>query len=200
METLFENVLIFLVLLNPISKVILLASLEEDITPELLARISKQATVTAVSILVVFAFLGLFILNTLFRIELSSLQVVGGIVLFLVGLRAMQKGEFFELDYKAHIEEIATVPIAAPLIAGPATIAAAIAQSAALNPAIISLAIVMASLINCVLMLYSFKIGRFLKRMHLIHPLIRITGLLIASVGMNMALGGVRHFFEGFHL
>ena len=199
-EIILENVLIFVVLLNPISKIILLASIEEEITPPMLIRISRQATLTAVCILVAFAFLGLFMLNTMFRIELTSLQVVGGIVLFMVGLRAIQKGEFFSLEYRSHIEEIAAVPIAAPLIAGPAAIAAAIAQSAQFNPAVVSLAIIIASFINMVLMMYSFKISRLLKKFHLINPLIRITGLLISSVGMNMALTGVRSFFAGFNI
>ncbi len=194
-DVLFENILIFIILLNPISKIILLASIEEEITPAMLVRISRQATVTAASILVAFAFLGLFILNTIFRIELTSLQAVGGIVLFMVGLRAMQKGEFFSLEYKSHIEEIAAVPIAAPLIAGPATIAAAVAQSAQFSPAVISLAIIIASLINMLLMMYSFRISSLLKKLHLINPLIRITGLMISSVGMNMALTGIRTFF-----
>ncbi len=199
-ETLVENIIIFIVLLNPTSKIILLASIEEEVTPALLVKISKQATITAICILVAFAFTGIFLLNTILRIELTALQTVGGIVLFMVGLRAMQKGEFFPMEYKSHIEDIASVPIAAPLIAGPATIAAAITQSAQFNPFIISLAIITASLVNCLLMMYSFKISRLLRKLHLINPMIRITGLLIASVGMNMALTGIKGFFEGFHV
>ncbi len=190
-----ENILIFTVLMNPISKVFLLASMEKEITVARLVQISREATVTAIVILVSFAFMGLFVLNTVFRVELSSLQVVGGIVLFLVGLRALQKGEFFNRQEQTKAEDLIIVPIAAPLIAGPATIAASIAQSAAFNPFVISLAIIGASLINYVFMIFSFRISRALRVLHLINPLIRITGLLIASLGMNMVMSGVKEFF-----
>jgi multiple antibiotic resistance protein len=195
-----ENILIFIVLLNPISKVILLASMESEITVEKLVQVSRQATVTAVSILIIFAFMGLFILNTLFRIEYSSLRVVGGIVLFMVGLRALQKGEFFNSLDKPRTEDMVVVPIASPLIAGPATIAAAISQSALINPYIVSLAIIVASLINYLVMIFSFRISRVLRALHLINPLIRITGLLIASLGMDMVMSGIKAFFTGINL
>jgi len=198
-----ENILIFIVLLNPISKVILLASMESEITVEKLAQISRQATVTAVSILILFAFMGLFILNSLFRIEFSSLRVVGGIVLFMVGLRALQKGEFFNSPGspgRPRTEDMVVVPIASPLIAGPATIAAAISQSALLNLYIVSLAIIAASLINYLFMIFSFRISRVLRALHLINPLIRITGLLIASLGMDMVMSGIKDFFTGINL
>ena len=199
-KTLLDNVLIFTVLLNPISKIILLASIEKEITVSQLKTISKQATITAICILIAFAFAGLFILNSMFHIRLSSLRIVGGIVLFMIGLRALQKGEFFEPEYKKKTDNIAVVPIASPLIAGPATITAAITQSAIFNPYTVSIAIVISSLINYLFMVYSFKISKALRTLNLTNPLIRITGLMIASIGVDMAFSGIEEFFHGVKL
>ena len=85
-----ENFLFFLVLLNPISKIVLLSSLGITHDFRELRNISFRATITAMVILLLFSFAGTFILKRVFRVEIYSLQIVGGIVLFLIGLRALQ--------------------------------------------------------------------------------------------------------------
>jgi multiple antibiotic resistance protein len=147
-------------------------------------------------ILFLFSFAGTFILKKIFRIEIYSLQIVGGIVLFLIGLRALQKGEFFELDTHQKIKDIAVVPIASPMIAGPATITASISQSAIYGPFITYISIFSALSVNFILMILAGEINAFLKKYNLLGPLVRITGLFIASIGVNMALTGLKTFLK----
>jgi len=192
----FENFLFFIVLLNPVSKIVVLSSLGITNNFEELKNISLRATITAIIILFLFSFAGTFILKKIFRIEIYSLQIVGGIVLFLIGLRALQKGEFFELDTHKKIKDIAVVPIASPMIAGPATITASISQSAIFGPFITYISIFSALSVNFILMIFAGKINSFLKKYNLLGPLVRITGLFIASIGVNMALTGVKTFLK----
>jgi multiple antibiotic resistance protein len=192
----FENFLFFIVLLNPVSKIIVLSSLGVTNNFNELKNISLKATITAMIILFLFSFAGTFILKKIFRIEIYSLQIVGGIVLFLIGLRALQKGEFFELDTHQKIKDIAVVPIASPMIAGPATITASISQSAIYGPFITYISIFSALSVNFVLMILAGKINAFLKKYNLLGPLVRITGLFIASIGVNMALTGLKTFLK----
>jgi multiple antibiotic resistance protein len=192
----FENFLFFIVLLNPVSKIIVLSTLGVTNNFNELKNISLKATITAMIILFLFSFAGTFILKKIFRIEIYSLQIVGGIVLFLIGLRALQKGEFFELDIHQKIKDIAVVPIASPMIAGPATITASISQSAIYGPFITYISIFSALSVNFVLMILAGEINAFLKKYNLLGPLVRITGLFIASIGVNMALTGLKTFLK----
>jgi len=192
----FENFLFFVVLLNPVSKITILSSLGITNNFNELKNISLKATLTAMIILFLFSFAGIFILKRIFRVEIYSLQIVGGIVLFLIGLRALQKGEFFELDTHQGIKDIAVVPIASPMIAGPATITASISQSAIYGPFLTYISIFSALSINFMLMLLAGEINSFLKKYNLLGPLVRITGLLIASIGVNMTLTGIKIFLK----
>jgi multiple antibiotic resistance protein len=192
----FENFLFFIVLLNPVSKIIVLSTLGVTNNFNELKNISLKATITAMIILFLFSFAGTFILKKIFRIEIYSLQIVGGIVLFLIGLRALQKGEFFELDTHQKIKDIAVVPIASPMIAGPATITASISQSAIYGPFITYISIFSALSVNFILMILAGEINAFLKKYNLLGPLVRITGLFIASIGVNMALTGLKTFLK----
>ncbi|MCM8764733.1 MAG: hypothetical protein NC830_05195 [Candidatus Omnitrophica bacterium] len=103
-------------------------------------------------------------------------------MLFLVGLRALYKGEFFEIGHKERFEDFAAVPIALPMIVGPATITASIAQSAFYGPFVTSIAILLASIVNFIIMLGFGTIMKVLDRFNLVGALIRITGFFVASI------------------
>lgn len=191
-----DNFLLFVVLLNPVSKIVVLSALGIIENRKELLEVSLRATITAMIILFIFSFAGTFILKNIFRIEIYSLQIVGGVVLFLIGLRALQKGEFFEMDTHSKIDDIAVVPIASPMIAGPATITASISQSAIFGPFITYLAIFSALVFNFIIMILSGQINTFLKKYNLLGPLVRITGLFVASIGINMTLTGIKIFMK----
>ena len=65
---------------------------------------------------------------------------------------------------------ITVVPLAAPLIAGPGTIAAAISFSSINGPAITLLCVSLALLVNLAIMLTSRGVGRFLERFNATGP------------------------------
>jgi multiple antibiotic resistance protein len=88
------------------------------------------------------------------------------------------------------------VPLAAPLIAGPGTIAAAISSTVQSGLLPTCLALTFAILVNFILMLFAHSINTFLTKTHLIGPLIRLTGLIIAAVAMQMILTGLRTCFK----
>ena len=134
----------------------------------------------------------------IFRVQLYSLQLVGGFVLLLMGLTAIREGRFVqqrEHDLRNNFTEISLVPLAAPLIAGPGMIAAAIAGCAADGWVSTSFSIFIAILINFILMLFSGAINFFLTKTHTLGPLIRLTGLIIAAVAMQMMITGIKKAF-----
>ena len=90
------------------------------------------------------------------------------------------------------LTEVSLVPLATPLIAGPGMIAAVIAGSVADGLLPTCAALTLALLINFILMVGAGSINRFLVKTHLLGPLIRVTGLIIAVVAMQMMISGIK--------
>ncbi len=189
--SLTELSLYFLAAINPASKIFLLASSDPPYTRRELLLVSAKASLAALLILTVLAVSGQYILLEIFSIKLYSLKIAGGIVLFTVGMKAVSKGRFYEQEDLRTNADISIVPLAAPLIAGPATIAAGIAM-VPINGLFSTLsAITVAIAVNFVLMILSRDIGKLLGKIHAIGPIIRITGLIVMGMALQMILNGI---------
>lgn len=90
-----ENTVYLLALLNPASKVLFLSTYEPSLTSKQVFELSWKSSLAALGILVSFAIIGQFVLKDIFRIDMYSLKITGGFVLFFVGWTARQSGPFF---------------------------------------------------------------------------------------------------------
>lgn len=191
---LFENALYLLALLNPASKVMFLSTYEPTLTRRQIWELSWKSSLAALLILIVLAGAGEIVLRQIFKVELYSLRITGGLILFFIGWTAVREGRFIqkkENSLRDNFTELSLVPLAAPLIAGPGTIAAAISGTAEFGLPLTAAALTLAILVNFVLMLFSRPINRVLERTHLLGPLIRLTGLIIAAVSVQMVITGL---------
>ncbi|MDR1057811.1 MAG: MarC family protein [Coxiellaceae bacterium] len=188
-----ENTLYFCALINPVSKILFLTSKYPTYTRKELFVIAIKSNIVALLILLTITNIGDFLLVEIFHVEIYSLSVAGGVILFIIGLTAVRKGKFFEENNEVQrisISDISIVPLAAPLIAGPGTMTAAI-TFASLNGSIITnLCITLAVLINLFCMLFSQPINRFFDKLNITGPIIRITGLIVTAVAMQMIFSG----------
>lgn len=191
LKLVIESSLYFLALINPVSKVFLLSSTDPPYTWKELWTVSLKSSIAALFILYVLTGLGSFLLKVVFHIDIYSLKVAGGIVLFIIGLTAVRQGRFYEKNTRDTNSDISIVPLAAPLIAGPGTMAAAIAYSSSYGERITLLSLTLALFVNFLVMLGSRGIGNVLERASATGPLIRITGLIVAAVAVQMILGGL---------
>lgn len=195
MHPVIENALYLLVLLNPASKVMFLASYQPSLTRRENRELSWKSSAAALLILLILAAVGDALLRHVFRVELYSLQITGGLVVFMIGWTAIREGRFMALPKGGRtpdITDISLVPLAAPLIAGPGMIAAVIAGTIQYGLAEEGAALTLAIGVNFLLMLFAQTINRFLTRTHLLGPLIRLTGLVIAVTAMQMILSGLK--------
>ena len=191
-----ENSLYLLALLNPASKVMFLSSYDPPLDRRRIFELAWKSSLAALVILVVLAGAGEWVLTRIFRVEMYSLRITGGLVVFMIGWSAVREGRFHPKSESPGMPEnftdISLVPLAAPLIAGPGTIAAAISGTAEFGLFSTSLALTMAIGINFVIMLFSPAINSFLGRIHALGPLIRLTGLIIAAVALQMIITGLK--------
>ena len=191
----FENALYLLVLLNPASKVLFLSTYEPALSRKDIVELSWKSSLAALLILIVLAAAGEVVLSRIFKVELYSLRITGGLILFMIGWMAVREGRFVqkkEHQLRENFTELSLVPLAAPLIAGPGTIAAAISSTAEFGLAMTAAALTLAIGVNFVVMLFSQPLNRVLERTHLLGPLIRLTGLIIAAVSVQMVISGIR--------
>lgn len=190
----FSACLTLLALINPIQKVFVVVSLQENYARPELRRIVNKATVTAIGVLLLFLLMGEAILGYVFNLKIYAFQITCGVVLFYNGFVGLQKGAFLTLDKNTRIEELIAVPIAIPMIAGPATITAVVTMPAVYGRWMTIGALLIALGINWVIMRNADRIGRFLERQNMMMPLIRITALIVAAIGLQMILNGIETF------
>ncbi|MFZ2643691.1 MAG: MarC family protein [Verrucomicrobiia bacterium] len=143
-----QYTLYLLVLINPISKIFILSVLSDQFPQSAMRKLILKSTVFAWAILLVLGIGGNLILSKVFQIEMHSLKTAAGIILFFVGYNALTKGVFFEIDEKQKHEDISLVPLASPMIAGPATITAAISLNTEHGFAVTASCITLAVLIQ----------------------------------------------------
>jgi multiple antibiotic resistance protein len=185
------NSLYLLAFINPMSKIAVLSGLSSSDRRGQLPSIVRKSSITAAGILLGLMVFGDFTLKHVFRVELHALQISGGVVLFWVGFNALRKGVFFEEDTKESSADLAIVPLACPMIAGPATIAASIALVAREGLLVPSISVLSAILVNAILMRFAVPIAALLKKLDLLSALIRITGLIVMTIGAQMVLDGL---------
>lgn len=190
----FSALFAFIALVNPIQKLFVVFTLKEAYTPKELKKIVTKATITALGVLILFLFLGEVILGYVFNLEIYAFQITCGVVLFYNGIMGLQKGTFLTVDKGTKLEEIVAVPIAIPMIAGPATITAVVTMPSIYGKLITIIAVVVALGLNLIIMRNGDRFGRILVKYNIMMPLIRITGLIVAAIGVQMILNGLKIF------
>lgn len=192
-QSFLNNTFYLLALINPVSKVFFLSTAVSGRNQfRKLGLICIRSSIIAFLILLSFMILGNIIFSKLFHVEIYSFRVLGGIVLFMMGYRALSKGIFFEADESSKLIELAIIPLASPLIAGPATITAVIALSATHGLFETIIASFVAVLINFIFMLSSGALYKALKHYNLAGALIRVTGLIVATISVQMIFDGIK--------
>lgn len=196
LKILISLVLYLLAVINPISKIFVLSGLLKEHTPKEIRQLAVRASTIGLIVLLLFAFAGNLIFTYIFHIELYSFRITAGVILFVIGFRALSKGIFFEMDVKTRLSDLAIVPLVSPMIAGPGTIATVISFSAEYGLYLSAVAAAAAILINLLVMLASGPISRFLNKYHLMGVLIRMAGMIVATIAVQMILTGIMEWHK----
>ncbi len=182
----------FFAIMNPIANTAAFAGLTSDMSRIDQKKTAAKALTITFIIIVLFSILGKSIFD-LFGITLPALRVTGGILVFIVGYH-MLHGEGSKLHKgKEHDEgDIATSPLAVPLLAGPGTIATAMNYSAGQwEETVISISVfAILCIITYFCFIFSTKIIAFIGESGLM-IVTRLMGLILAVIGVQMFLVGI---------
>jgi multiple antibiotic resistance protein len=185
------NALYFVALINPISKISVVALMLSEQNKKQLGDIVRKTTIIAALILLGSMVFGDLVLRKVFHVTIHSLRLSGGLVLVWIGFNALRNGVFFERDATARFSDLAIVPLACPMIAGPATIAASITLTAQAGIMVAAASVLLAIFVNSFFMYFSHAISRVLVRFNILGALIRIIGLIVMTIGAQMMLDGI---------
>jgi multiple antibiotic resistance protein len=193
----------FFAIMNPISNMPIFLSLTEGADKETKQRINLKAVLVAFIIVAVFVLLGNYIFD-LFGITIPAFKITGGILIFFVGFEMLQskKSNIKHLQ-KVNIDEnIAISPLAIPILAGPGTIVTAtnfVANTTSyMNIAVIILVFALMCLLNYIAFTLSDIIAKKIGD-NVISVIGKLMGLIIAIIGTNMIIQGIKLSFDVFN-
>ncbi|WP_075889136.1 MULTISPECIES: MarC family protein [Actinomyces] len=162
-------------------------------------RAAVQATITSFGVIVLFAVLGQYIL-TFLQISMESLQLSGGVLLFLVAMELLMGHDSGEPDTGDKNVNVALVPLGTPLLAGPGAIVAVMisvnqgGNTVAGWVAVVA-SVVLMHLVIWVTMRFSVELSRFLGQGGVM-ILTKISGLLLAAIATQMIMNAVFSFIH----
>jgi len=192
-----------LVILDPFAAIPIFLSLSYGYTPRERNRAVTIATISVVIVLSLSAVFGETMLTAL-GTSLPSFRVGGGIILMLMAL-AMLKGQSDEIRTTSAekaaakvSENIAVVPIAIPLLAGPGSISTVIIQmhrpGAEYHLFWVIMVIVMIGLLLWGVLRLATPIGRALGPIGL-NILNRLFGLILTAIAVEIMANGLKQIF-----
>jgi multiple antibiotic resistance protein len=164
-------------------------------------RMALRSAVAAFVTLTTFAIAGGVIFKA-FGISLGAFKIAGGLMLLLMALDMMRaqpsrtRSSREEQEESVEKEDVAIVPMAIPMLAGPGAIATVMVfmSRAAWQPvrtAAVLGAIALTCVITWILLRSAVAAERMLKKTTL-HVLERVMGLLLAAVAVEFVIGGLR--------
>ena len=142
----------------------------------------------------------------LFGLTMPALRIAGGVLVFKIGFDMLHGGESSKthtLDDKVVKERlaarlsVAVSPLAVPLLAGPGTIATAMNFSA--GPGYMPIALTIAAFaVLCLLSYVAFVSGERVVALvgeSALNVVTRLMGLILAVIGVQMAIEGIHGAF-----
>ena len=209
-----QIVLAFLVLINPLSALPLFLELTHTCSRRERRRVAQMTAASVFVTIVIFTFSGNLLLKVL-GISTGSFRVGGGILVFLIAMSMMSKGDNHakpdlttpddgsgmpaeKREIRPVLGTIAVVPLAIPMIMGPGGSSTVVIYASSVSSytglLLITAAGAVVSLISYLSLLAADRISGLLGDTGLA-VLNRIMGILLAAVAVEIIVAGLRSLF-----
>ena len=193
MNYIFLSATILLLLItDPVGNIPVFANALKHVPPERRPKVILREILIAFGLLLTFMFVGEGFLRVMNLSELS-LQIGGGVILFLIALRMVFPSQGVEIDDV--VTEPLIVPLAIPAIAGPsalATVLLLVSQQPDKRMEWIG-ALCVTMIISAVVLVSAERILRVIGN-RLVVAVERLMGLVLVSVAIEMMLRGAKTF------
>ena len=200
MEYTFASATVLLLLItDPFGNIPVFANALKNVPPERRARVILRENLIAFGLLLSFMFMGQSFLQ-LMGLRETSLQMAGGVVLFLIALRMIfpQPGGVFGLQDAT--QEPLIVPLAIPALAGPSALVTVLLFSSAQKmPMPLYVAALMLVAVVWLLVLLSAERLQRVLGPAVMTAFERLMGLILTALAIEMLLAGVRDYVLALH-
>ena len=207
MLTIFLNsFVLFFITIDTIGNLPFFISLTEGAKIKKKNQIAIKSVIYAFFILILFAYLGRYLLDAL-GVALDSLKIAGGIILMFIAIdilfekRKIRREKKVEaaLDEK-NFDEIIVFPMAIPFIAGPSTLATIILlmgnYSASINfQIVVILALIAALIVSLLLMIGANFTTKYIPP-QILHATSRVFAFILAALATQFVIDGIKASFN----
>ncbi|HVK63101.1 MAG TPA: MarC family protein [Polyangium sp.] len=187
---------------DPIGVVPIFLAITSNDPPDKIRQMARRACVTGYFILMTFAIFGGVIFK-IFGISLGAFRVAGGLLLMLTALdmlrakRAGTRTSPEETEESARKEDVALVPLAMPLLAGPGAIASVMVLMSQGNTRslVFAVPVLLAVTITFVAAYYILRAASLVQRVlgqSGVAILERVMGLILAAIAVQFVADGAR--------
>jgi len=198
--SIFSTAVLIFFILDPFGNVPLILSILKNIDKQRHSKIIIREMLIGLFILVTFLFFGEQFLS-LFHLETQAITIAGGIIFFVIALKMIfpdpNGSDMFAVKKG---DEPLVVPIAIPMIAGPAALATllVLAKTNAAHSGALLVSLLLAWLMTAIVLLCSPKLYKLLKEKGLT-ALERLMGMLLLIMSVQMFIDGIRALLPSFH-
>lgn len=194
MDSFISSVITLVLVMDGFGNIPLFIAALKKVAPERRKTVLLRELGIALLIMVAFLFLGKWFLNA-FGIREYSLSIAGGIILFIISIKLVFGGDE-EPKNDPKEDEPFVVPLAIPLVAGPAALSMVMITAAQQSNKLMTLGVVVAaSLINSAILMSSFPLSNLLGKRGLI-AIERLTGMILVLMSVDMVMGGISAFMS----
>lgn len=197
MDSFVSSVITLALVMDGFGNIPLFITALKRVAPERRKTVLLRELGIALLIMIAFLFLGKWFLQA-FGIHQYSLSIAGGLILFLISVDLVfgSTDEDPKKNESKKEDEPFVVPLAIPLVAGPAALSMVMIISAQHHNKLITLAAVLvASLINSLILMSSFPISNLLGKRGLM-AIERLTGMILILMSVDMVMGGISEFVK----
>src|SRR5256714_10749736 len=185
-----ESFITLLVIMDPLARPPSFTGGAAGRSPGARRRAALEAAAAAGGLVVVFALFGRLILDYL-HVSVESLAIAGGLLLLLVALQMLRGEEIAPAD----TANIALVPLATPLLAGPGAIAAVMVLTKRYEDASGRLGVLLGIIAVVVVVAVGLMLGGQIARLlrpSVIQLLTRVLGLLLSAIAVQFIVDAVK--------
>ncbi len=201
-----NSFVLFFITIDTIGNLPFFISLTEGAKIKKKNQIAIKSVIYAFFILILFAYLGRYLLDAL-GVTLDSLKIAGGIILMFIAIdilfekrkKRREKKVEAALDEKTY-DEIIIFPIAIPFIAGPSTLATIILlmgnYSTSIDFQIVVILALIASLIVSLLLMIGTNFTTKYIPPQILHATSRVFAFILAALATQFIIDGIKASFN----
>ena len=201
-----NSFVLFFITIDTIGNLPFFISLTEGAKIKKKNQIAIKSVIYAFFILILFAYLGRYLLDAL-GVTLDSLKIAGGIILMFIAIdilfekrkKRREKKVEAALDEKTY-DEIIIFPIAIPFIAGPSTLATIILLMGNYADSIdfqiiVILALITALIVSLLLMIGANFTTKYIPP-QILHATSRVFAFILAALATQFVIDGIKASFN----